>query len=449
MTPDGTYYDKELETMPWPQVQARAFAKMQLQIERVYEVSPHYRRKFDDAGVRPSDIRHPDDLARIPFFEKDEERQSQRLKPPLGDHVCVDVKDVVRVHSSSGTTGLPTFFALTANDLQTWDRIIGRSYYTAGMRPGDVYALLGNLAMFVGGIPALTALNHIGVCALPIGATAGTERTLELVRELRTTVMGLTPSFAVYLGELVEQLLGIKARDLGLRRITVGGEPGGQIPAVRKQITDIWGCPIRDVMGMGEFAGLMWAESDDEAGMHFCGQAELYVELIDPDTCEPKPFEDGAVGELVYTAIEREAHPLVRFRSHDHVKVQVSPTASGRTAPRITTLGRTDDMLLVRGINVFPTAVRDVVTSFVPRTTGHIRIVLDKPGPLVTPPLPVEVEVANGVPIGDHDALAAAVTERLKSQLNFKAVVRLVPEGTMPRTSLKTQYIHKAYESAT
>lgn len=443
---DTTYYDRELETMPWDQVQAMTFVKAQAQIERAYEASPHYRRKLDQARVTPGDIRDLDDLARIPFFEKQEERDSQATAPPLGEHLCVDPDEVVRVHASSGTTGVPTFFALTANDVRTWDTIMGRTFYTTGMRANDVYAVLGNLSMFVGGIPAITACATFGATALPIGATAGTERTLELVRMLRTTIMGATPSFAGYLGELVETLLGIPASELGLRYMMVGGEPGGQIPAVRQQISDIWGCPVHDVMGMGEFAGACWGESDDESGMHFCAQAEVHLELIDHETGEPKLFADGAEGELVYTAVEREAHPLIRFRSHDHVLVKMHETASGRTAPRITTLGRTDDMLLVRGINVFPSAVRDVVASFVPHTTGHIRIVLERPGPLVQPPLPVEAEVAASVPDAERAALAGRITERIRSQLNFKAEVRLVDEGVLPRTSLKTQYVHKAYE---
>ncbi len=449
MMPDGTYYDRELETMPWEQVQRMTFGRLQRQVERMHTTSPHYRRVLDQAGVKPSDLRHPDDLAGVPFFEKEEERRAQQRVPPLGDHLCVDPTDVVRVHASSGTTGTPTFFALTAEDVRTWDTIMGRTFYTVGMRPTDVYASLGNLAMFVGGIPAITASGSIGAMAIPIGATAGTEHTLELARTLGATIIGATPSFAVYLGELVEKVLGIPARDLGLRILMSGGEPGGQIPAVRQQIRDVWGCPVRDIMGIGEFAGCMWAESDDESGMHFCAQAEIHLELIDHETGDLKAWEDGAEGELVYTAVQREAHPLLRFRSHDHVQVRMHEVSSGRTSPRITPLGRTDDMLLVRGINVFPSAVRDVVASFVPETTGHIRIVLDRPGPLVRPPLPVEVEVAASLPEPNHEDLAERVRQRIKSRLHFTAEVRLIPEGTLPRTSLKTQYIRKAYEEAT
>jgi phenylacetate-CoA ligase len=221
----------------------------------------------------------------------------------------------------------------------------------------------------------------------------------------------------------------------------VGGEPGGQIPAVRQQIQSVWGCPVRDAMGMGEFAGAMWGESDDESGMHFCAQDEVYIELIDPDTGAIVPFEDGAEGELIYTAVEREAHPLIRFRSHDHVTVHMAPTPSGRTAPRITTLGRTDDMLLVRGINVFPSAVRDIVARFVPETTGHIQIVLAKPGPLVQPPLRVDVEIADAVPAEGRDDLCRCIASSLRERLSFTADVRPVAEGTLPRTSLKTQYV--------
>jgi phenylacetate-CoA ligase len=444
--PDGVHFQRELETLPWERVQALSFERLQRQLERVYALSPHYRRKLDAAGVSPGDVRHPDDLARIPFFEKDEERACQQRRPPLGDHLCADPAEVVRVHASSGTTGVPTLFALTAADLVTWDRVMGRTFHTMGMRREDVFCILGNLSMFVGGVPALTAASAVGACSVPVGATAGTERTLELIRLMRTTVMGATPSFAVYLGELVERILGIRAAELGLRRLMVGGEPGGQIPAVRRQISEVWGCPVRDVMGMGEFAGVMWAESDDEAGMHFCGQAELHLELIDPDSGEPKPFEDGAQGELVYSAVEREATPLLRFRSHDHVLVRMGATPSGRTSPRITTLGRTDDMLLVRGINVFPSAVRDVVASLVPDTTGHIRILVRGSGPLVSPPLPIEVEVATALPAESHDGLRDRLHALIRERLHFTPEVRLIPEGTLPRTALKTQYLHRIDE---
>jgi phenylacetate-CoA ligase len=444
--PDGTFYDRELETMPWPKIQAMTFERTRHQLERIYATSAWYRRRFDEAGVRPGDIRHPEDLARVPFTEKDDERTSQEESPPFGGHLCVPEHEVVRVHASSGTTGRPTFFAFTKEDLRTWDTIMGRTFYTTGMRPGDRYGVLGNLSMFSGGIPAVTAAAAIGALGVPIGATAGTERTLELVKLLGVNVMGATPSFAVHLGEVVKQVTGESARSLGLRYLMVGGEPGGQIPALRSQIAEAWGCPVRDLMGIGEFAGGCWAESDDEAGLHFCGLGEIHLELIDSETGEAKPWEDGATGEIVYTAAQREATPLIRFRSHDHVVVRLDPVRSGRTAPRVVPLGRTDDMLLVRGINVFPSAVRDVVASFAPRTTGHVRLVLERPGPLVEPPLPIEVEVANDLPVEHRDQLVTEIVTSIRQRLHFNPEIRLVGEGELPRTTLKTQYLRKVYE---
>lgn len=444
--PDGSFYDRELETMPWNKIQELTFERTRRQLERIYATSPWYRRRYEEAGVRLDDIRHPEDLAKLPFTGKDDERTSQQEYPPFGGHLCIAEDEVVRVHASSGTTGTPTFFALTAQDVLTWDVIMGRTFYTTGMRPGDRYGVLGNLAMFSGGIPAVTAAASLGALGVPIGSQSGTERTLELVKLLKVNIIGATPSFAVHLSEVVKEVTGHDARELGLRYLMVGGEPGGQIPALREQIKEAWGVPVRDLMGIGEFAAACWAESEDESGLHFCGLGEIHLELIDPDTGEPKAFEDGATGELVYTAAVREATPLIRFRSHDHVVVHLDPVPSGRTAPRVTPLGRTDDMLLVRGINVFPSAVRDVVASFAPRTTGHVRIVLEKPGPVVEPPLPVEVEVSSGLDSAQHAQLVADITSSIRQRLTFNPEIRLVAEGALPRTTMKTQYLRKVYE---
>jgi phenylacetate-CoA ligase len=434
--------DSVLAESSWAELQQHTFARARDQLSRVYAASTYYREKYADAGIDPTSVTTPDDWASLPFFEKDDERECQRREPPLGAHLCVHPDEVVRIHASSGTTGTPTFFAFTARDLETIDRIMGRAFYTLGIRPHHVFGLLGNLSMFVGGVPALTAASSIGAAAVPIGATAGTERTLELIQTLGVNAIGLTPSFAVYLGEQMPQLISADARSLGIELMMVGGEPGGQIEAVRRQIEDLWGCKVRDVMGIGEIAGAFWAESDDAGGMRFCASEEVHVELIDHETLRPIPWEDGAVGELVYTAVEREATPVVRFRSHDHVLVRM-PNGDG---PRVTTLGRTDDMLLVRGINVFPSAVRDVVASFVPETTGYMRVVLERPGPLVSPPLPVEIEVAASIAATAHDELRERITASIRSRLHFTPEVRLVPTNTLPRTALKAEYVHRAYE---
>lgn len=443
---DHDHHDEFLQRAPWPDVQSSLLAAAIAQLRRVFEVSPYYHRKLSAAGIDPAKITSAGQFARVPFFDKDEERRSQEADPPFGGHLCVPRDQLARVYASSGTTGTPTFFGLTAADLRTWRRLMARTFAVAGVRPGDVYGALGNFSMFVGGIPSLDAATEAGAMTVPIGVNAGTERTLELMRRLGVTVIGATPSFAVHLAEAAEKRFGAPAWALGLRLMLVGGEPGGQIPALRAQISDSWHCQIRDVMGVGEFAGTIWAESSDEAGMHFCALRELYVELIDPVSGELRPFGDGAEGELVYTAVQREASPLIRFRSRDHVRVSMSPTPSGRTAPRIITLGRTDDMLIVRGVNVFPSAVRDVAASFVPLTTGHIQIVLERPGPLVSPPLAVEVEVSDGVPADRQGQVSERLRTALRDRLHVNCDIRLVAAGALPRTATKTQYVRRGWE---
>lgn len=407
----------------------------------MYGSSSYYRRAFDEAGLDPVTVQTRADYSRVPYMDKHVERACQADEPPFGTHLSVDPADLVRVHASSGTTGTPTFFALTADDVAMWTRVGADAFRTMGIRRGDIYGALGNFSMFVGGIPAIDAAGAAGACVVPIGSSAGTERTLQLVRDLGVNVIGATPSFAIHLGELVRRHLSIEPIELGVRMIIIGGEPGAQIPAIRAQIANLWGCVVRDAMGMGEIAGTIWAESGDEDGMHLTALDDVYVELIDPDTLQPMDWDDGAVGELVYTTATRQATPLIRFRSFDRVLVKRSPVRSGRTSPRIKPLGRTDDMLLVRGVNVFPSAVQDVVASFAPETTGHLQIRLNQPGPLVTPPLHVAVEVGPAVPADDRSSLVERIESAIKVRLNFRAVVEPVEAESLPRTALKSQLV--------
>ncbi|HTO00839.1 MAG TPA: AMP-binding protein [Microthrixaceae bacterium] len=429
------------ELVPYPETQERVFDQVRAQLERVYEKSPYYRQAFDAAGVHPSEILTPADFGRVPLMDKQIERQCQADEAPFGTHLTVDPSEVVRVHASSGTTGVPTYFALTPADLDMWSRTGSDAFHTMGVGPGDTWAALGNFSMFVGGLPAVSSAQASGACVVPIGASAGTERTLQLIRDLGVNVIGATPSFAIHLGELVERHLGITPAELGIRIIMIGGEPGAQIPAIRQQIESLWNCEVRDAMGMGEIAGTIWAESSDEDGMHLVPVNDVYVELIDPTTCEVLPWEDGATGEVVYTTFTRQATPLIRFRSFDQVEVKLTSVPSGRMTPRVRSIGRSDDMLLVRGMNVFPSAIQDVVASFAPETNGHLRIMLDAPGPLVAPPVEIVVE---STVVGDAEReadLIKRIEHDMKARLSFRAEVSLVAPETFERTALKSQLV--------
>lgn len=218
------------------------------------------------------------------------------------------------------------------------------------------------------------------------------------------------------------------------------GEPGGGDPIVRKSINDAFGCTVRESMGIGDVSLSVWAEDADEQGMHFMARGYVHVELIDPVSGTPIPWEDGAQGELVYTALYREAMPLLRFRSRDHVVVNMAPNPTGRTGPRIRCIGRTDDMLIVRGVNLFPTAVRSVLQDFSEEVSGIFSIRPATTGVLQTPPLPVVVEVSHGNSI-DNLKLADQIQGRIKERLLVTASVRLVEHGSLPRETYKTKLV--------
>ena len=266
-----------------------------------------------------------------------------------------------------------------------------------------------------------------------------------MLDDLRPNAIAGTPNFIVYLGEKVRGVLGVDARTLSVRRISVGGEPGGSIPAVRGRIEELWGADCRDMMGGADFGSTYWAECEHKNGMHFCGQEFLLFEIIDPMTGESLPLEVGADGELVYTAIDRQSSALVRYRMGDRVRiVGTGACACGRTGPRILCYGRTDDMLIVRGINVFPSAVKDIVGTFHPETTGLMRLVVDFEGHTTQDALKLKVEYAAEVPADRLSSLTQEIEGRIKSKLSIPTNVELVPPDTLEKPgALKVKFIER------
>ncbi len=252
-----------------------------------------------------------------------------------------------------------------------------------------------------------------------------------------------TPSYATYLAEYARERIGVEPRTLGIRRIQSGAEPGAGVPAIRQRIEEDWGCTLTEGIGNADLIPVYAAECDEKAGMHFLAPDLMLLELIDPDSGEPIEFTEGATGELVATHLDRECVPLVRFRTRDHVVVWTAPCPCGRTGVRLRCVGRTDDMLILRGVNVFPSAVKDVVMSLRPRTTGEIQIVLDQPGPRVDPPLKIRVE--HGPEAPPIVELKHEIEATLRDKLIFSADVELVPPGTLPRYEMKARLVHKAY----
>lgn len=408
------------------------------QIEYLFERSEFYRRKLKEAGIR--DARSAgvlEHIRNLPFTEKDELRRTQAEHPPFGEHLACDPGDLIRVYSTSGTTGDPCYLGLTRNDLDMFATNVARGYTAAGLAPQQRIVVNVNAGPFVVGA-VYHGFDRIGCTVIPLG-TGNTERLVFAVANLGATGIACTPSYGLYLIDWCHER-GIDTRSLGLRNMITAGEPGGGDPMIRSRLEHAFQCEVRECMGIGEISLTVWAEDDAGNGMNLMARGFVHVELIDPNTGEPVPWEDGAQGELVYTALQREAMPLLRLRSRDHVLVTMQPNPTGRTGPRIRCIGRTDDMLIVRGVNLFPSAIRSVLKEFAPDVGEVFQIRPNARGVAQSPPLPIVVELAKGIekaPGRIHERLSAAIRARLL----VTAEVILVPYGTLPRGEYKSSLV--------
>jgi phenylacetate-CoA ligase len=405
---------------------------LRAQLEGLPKRSPLYAGHFAVHGVTAAAFANLADLSKLPFTTKQMLRESQAAQPPLGQHAGVDMTEVIRVHASTGTTGKPSWVGVTRRDSAAWTEMTATAFRTMGTKRADVVLHGAGLTLFVGGLPIRDALERIGATVVPIG-TGASEKALLALESLGVTALHSTPSYARYLAEYLRKA-GRDPREFGLRKILVGGEPGGGEPAFREHIEQEWGATVTEGLGNADMAPVLFGEEPGSGGMRFTGGRHVVVELVDPDTGEPIIPEPGASGELVYTAVDRECCPLVRFRTRDRVRV-TGLAADG--APLIRCVGRTDDMLIVLGVNVFPSAVRDLVQGLRPRTNGVMQIVLPVEGPRVEPPLRVEVEW--GDEPSDQGRLSRDIESLLRSRLSVRVEVALVPPGTLERTEMKTR----------
>jgi phenylacetate-CoA ligase len=441
----GEYLDREIETAKLREIEKLQEAKLAKQLDYLFARSSFYQDKFRGVDVKREHYRYLKDLTRFPFTTKEELRESQAACPPLGRHIAADWVDVIRVHSSTGTTGKPSFVGLTRADAEMWTKLTARSFYTQGLRKTDAVIHAAGLTMFVAGLSSKDAIESVGAVFIPIG-TGASEKALAAIQFLSANAMHCTPSYATYFADFVRRESDVDPKDLGLKKLFCGAEPGAGIPAIREKLQQDWGARVTEGLGNADMAPIIFSECSDQSGMHFNGQEFVFTEIINPETGESLPIEKGVEGELVYTSLERQCVPLLRFRTRDRVVVTGTSCVCERTSFKLRCIGRTDDMLIVLGVNVFPSAVKDVVSSFYPATTGEIQIVLDQPGPKVTPPLKVVAEFESGP--SDLGALRNEIERKLKAVLSVSAAVDLVPAATLPRFEMKGQLIRKKYEEA-
>ena len=432
-------FDLEVETRSWDEQFKLDDGRYRQQVEYLFARSSFYRDKLKTAGFDTAEsVGGLGAIARLPFTGKDEIRASCSDANPIGTHLAVPREEIVRIFSTSGTTGTPSYIPLTAQDLENWQITSARSYSASGIRTGQAIVSTYNAGPFVAGA-ALAGFDRIGMTHIPVG-TGNSERLLTAIRLLKPDAVVMTPSYAAHLAELAEER-DLDLRNSSVRRVLVGGEPGGGEPALRARLEDAWGAKVTEVMGIGDIGVSLWGECEQQRGMHLGGRGFVHAELIDPDSGASVAMEDGARGELVLTHLRHQAAPLLRFRTRDHVQVWTSACKCGRTASRLRCIGRTDDMLLVRGVNVFPSAIREVVNQFAPAVSGMILVKPNSQGVRQEPPLPVAVELAKDSAADPE--LAARIQKRIREMLVFTAEVELTAWGTLQRSEYKSKLVQR------
>ena len=429
--------EPETESRPWAEQLVLDDASYRAQLAYLFDRSPFYRDKLTAAGFASAEAAGGlADIARLPLTDKREIKATCTPENPVGTHLCADASEIVRIYSTSGTTGTPSYVPLTAGDLDNWVTASARSYAASGIVAGQRIVSTYNAGPFVAGA-ALASFDRIGLCHIPFG-TGNTERLMLAVEQLRPEAAVLTPSYAAYLIDwAAERDVDLAASSV--ERVLVAGEPGGGEPAFRAKLEEGWGARVTEAMGIGDIGVSLWGECEEQDGMHLGARGFVHAELVDPETGVAVDMEDGATGELVLTHLRHRAAPLLRFRTRDHVHVRTGECRCGRTSPRVRCIGRSDDMLIVRGVNVFPSAVREVVSSFAPHVSGHILVRPQAPGVKQEPPLPISVELARG---GSDDAgLADAIREKVRSVLVVQTRIDLVPWGTLRRSEYKSKLV--------
>jgi phenylacetate-CoA ligase len=418
------------------------------QLAYMYEASAFYRRKLDEAGAEVGDIATFEDFSRLPLTTKEDLRSSQRDAPPFGDYLAADIGEIVRIHSTSGTTGQPLWEALTVEDVDVIEVSSATTLYTTGIRPDDIVLPALNYTLFMGGYTDSGCVERLGSKLVPLGIGAS-DVMLQVARTMSQTGCEMavfsTPSYATYFANYVRSQ-GLEPAELGITKGLFGGEYGASDPAFRQKLMEEWNFRIiGDVSGASEVHPLCVGSCPEAEGLHYTTPGSVLIELIDLDTREPVDIRAGARGELVYSHLRRRAQPLLRYAIKDIVEILSAPgdrCACGRTTFRFRYAGRTDDMLVIRGVNVFPDAIFRILLEMRPRTSGEFQMVL-RDAPPFGDALPLTVELGEGQQ--ETPELADELGRKLRAELIFTPELSFVPYETLPRFEKKAKRVFHAY----
>ena len=429
---EGKYWNEKIETMPAEELKVYQLKKLREQVKLCYENSAFYRKKFDRVGLKPENIRSLNDLEKIPFTVKNDLRDTY----PFG-MVAATSDEIVEIHASSGTTGNPIIGAYTKNDMDVWQELMARSIYTAGGRRQDVIHIAYGYGLFTGGFGFHYGAQKVGAKIVP--ASGGmTQRQIKFMKDLGVTILACTPSFAVYLAETMAHEGVDPRKDLKLKLGMFGAEPWSD--KIRERIEKDMGIEAFDVYGLTELCGPGVAvECSEHKGLHVW-EDHFIVETIDPDTGEVLPA--GEEGELVFTTLTKTGLPMLRYRTRDISKIETGKCVCGRTHARMMRVhGRSDDMLIIRGVNVFPSQIEFAVMCFSELATQYL-IVVDRPGALDTFVVKVELsEKAAKDPQLDKNLLKNDIQKRIHIVTGITADVEIVKPGELPRTEGKAKRV--------
>jgi phenylacetate-CoA ligase len=423
-------WDPRIENMPLEELEALQYRLLKTLVYRLYSFNAFYHDRMKAAHVHPDDIQSLQDVRKLPFMGKKD------LRDNYPDKIfAVPKKDLVRYHVSSGTTGKPTIVGYTRNDIDNWSTSLGRSLTSIGLTSDDVIQVSNTYGLFSGGLGFHYAAEKIGAAVVP-ASTGNTERQIELIQDLGVTAMAATPSYMLHLGEVAEKMGVSIKNDTKLKVGLLGGEPWSV--KMRDRIEEMLGVKGYNCYGTSELSGPLFTECSEQNGIHVWGDL-AYIEVLDP---EGAPVAPGEKGELVITMLQKEALPMVRFRIGDITSIDPEPCPCGRSHPRIQRIfGRVDDMLIIRGINVFPSQVQHTLMT-IPEVGEHFQIVVERKGALDTMLVKVELKreafTDNIIQLME---IRERISYRLKNALNVGATVELVEPGTLPRYEGKSKFV--------
>jgi len=448
MNTDRKFWNAAVETLSAEQMRTLQWRRLKEQLQYNYDHSIYYRaEKFQKAGLAPEDIQSFEDFQKIPLMTKDEHRRIQtesmrRFGHPYGLITCAPREKIIRINSTSGTTGEPTLYTLTQNDIDVLNEMHCRKYWRTGLRPGHIVLQALSLSMFTGGLPLSDGLQSMGLGVVPVGVEGGTRRVLDFALLTKPDVLIATPSFGEYLIEQAPKLVNKDARELGIGWFFCAGEPGAGISSLRKKLQAGFGAKVFDHTGGGHAFHGISCESEPYPGMHFVSADHCVLELVDSETKDPVEMAHGAIGEMVFTFIGWEGGPFMRYALGDLIQIFMNPCDCGWPEMRFKIFGRADDMLIIKGVNLYPSALKGLVAELGPRTTGALRIMLEQPGPLVKPPLKVYIEYGfNDMRSEEKQRLKSELTELIKARLRVRPDIELVPPFSLSRESGKTSLI--------